>query len=68
MKEHTVLEGLEFHGGLVGLNLSENFAGFNLVSHLLVPLGHDTLCHGVAELGHAYDFCHTAVNQSFTNG
>ena len=71
VQEHTVLEGLEFHGRLVGLDLGEHFAGFDLVSHVLVPLGDDTFGHGVAELWHAYDFSHQScesVVQSLTKG
>ena len=58
MQQNAILKRLEFHGGLVCLNLGEDFPGFNLVTHVLVPLGYDTLCHGVTELWHAYDFSH----------
>lgn len=68
MQQHAVLERLKLHRRLVGFDFCQDFTGFNRVTDFFVPLSDDTFCHGVAQLGHAYNFCHVRWNQSLTNG
>ena len=68
MQQHTVLERLKLHRRLIGFDFCQDFTGFNGVTNFFVPLSNDTFCHGVAQLGHAYNFCHVRWDQSLTNG
>ena len=50
--EHTFVNGLHFHGGLVGLDLGENVAGLDFVAFFLEPFGKLALLHGRRKGGH----------------
>ena len=63
VKQDTILEGFEFHGGLVGFNLGEQLTAFHLVANFFVPLSDDTFGHRVAQFGHANDLCHVSRSQ-----
>src|SRR4029077_2887896 len=50
--EGSVLGRFPFHRRFVGLNLSENFTGRDLVALLFFPRDESALGHGVAQFGH----------------
>src|SRR5919201_1940482 len=50
--QHPLLEGLQLHGGLVGLDLGQHVAAVDLVARLLQPGGQGALLHGVGQARH----------------
>ena len=58
LEQHALVERLEVHGGLVGLDLGHEFTGGDLVPLLLLPLAQDALLHRVGELRHFQELSH----------
>ena len=50
--EDAFVDGLDFHGRLVGLDLGDHVAGLDRVALLLQPLGEVALLHGGRQGGH----------------
>ena len=50
--EDAFVDRLDFHGGLVGLDLGDHVAGLDRVAFLLQPLGEVALFHGGRQGGH----------------
>jgi hypothetical protein len=50
--DRPILGRLDFHGGLVGLDLGEDVAASDLIAFLDVPFGELALLHGGRELWH----------------
>jgi hypothetical protein len=50
--EHAIIEGLHFHGGLVGFHLGEDVTRFYGVALFLSPARNGSFDHRVAQLGH----------------
>ena len=61
LAEDAGVEGLEVHGGLVGFDLGDDFAGPDRVAFLLEPFDERALGHGGAEQGHENVFGHRGV-------
>ena len=49
---HAVLDGFQFHGGLIGLDLGQDIAGFDGIALGLEPFGELALGHGRGQSGH----------------
>jgi hypothetical protein len=56
--QHAFKRAGVFHGGLVGLDVSDGLADGDFVPFLDGPFGEGSLGHGVAELGHFDEFGH----------
>ncbi len=54
LAERALVDRLHLHGGLVGLDLGDDVAGFDRVALLLVPLGEVALLHRGRERGHQH--------------
>jgi hypothetical protein len=52
LADHALVHGLEFHRGLVGLDLGEDVARVHGVAFLDQPFGERAVLHGGAERGH----------------
>ena len=52
--ERAFVDGLDFHGRLVGLDLGDDVAGFDRVAFLLQPLGEVALLHRGRQRGHQH--------------
>ena len=52
LRERALVDRLDFHGRLVGLDLGDHVAGLDLVAFLLQPLGEVALLHRRRERGH----------------
>ena len=54
LAERALVDRLDLHGGLVGLDLGDDVAGFDRVALLLVPLGEVALLHRGRQRGHQH--------------
>jgi hypothetical protein len=61
VQKNAIEEGLEFHRGLVSLNLRQNLAALHGITYVLQPAGHHAFRHGVTQLGHAHNLSHLSV-------
>ena len=50
--QFALVEGLHFHGGLVGFDFGEDVADFDVVTFVFAPFDEGTFEHGVAQFGH----------------
>ena len=59
--DHALVDRLDLHGRLVGLDLGDHVAGLHRVAHLHVPLGERALLHGGRQ-GRHQDVGHAAIS------
>jgi hypothetical protein len=58
LADETLIDGLEFHRGLVGLDLGDDLAGLDLVTLFDQPFGERALFHRRGKCGHQNFNCH----------
>ena len=56
-----LVDGLEFHGGLVGFDLGQDLAGFHRVALFHQPFGQRAFFHRRRERGHENFCCHVSA-------
>ena len=52
LAEDAFVDGFDFHGGFVGLDLGDDVARFDLIAGFLEPFGELALGHGGRQSGH----------------
>ena len=64
--DRALVDGLDLHGRLVGLDLGDDVAGFDLVAFLLQPLGEVALLHRWRKSGHQDVDGHADLTKNFS--